>query len=166
MHGYNFSEFQFPHLWNKHVTPVKVVLWWGFAKMTYVKYLHQCLTRGYILIEAAGRALGMGIPQGLPNLKDFMAARAWSLSSHSQWGSQIRIEVACGHNDCSLLAPIPTHLLRLQNPLGSQTFSTSVSQKKHDLCWLDYKYLLQFTVSRYGTPNCSCTWSWRLATVI
>ena len=85
---------------------------------------------------------------------------------HSQWGSQIWIEVACGHNDCSLLAPIPTHLLRLQNPLGSQTFSTSVSQKKHDFCWLDYKYLLQFTVSHYDTPNCSCTWSWKLATII
>lgn len=163
MHGYNFSELQFPHLWNKRICPNSAVV--RVCQDDICKYLYQCLTRGYILIATARRSLRMGLTQGLPNLNDFMAARAWSLSSHSQWGSQIWIEVACGHNDCSLLAPIPTHLLRLQNPLGSQTFSTSVSQKKHDLCWLDYKYLLQFTVSHYGTPSCSCTWSWRSATI-
>lgn len=89
---------------------------------------------------------------GPPKSERLWLPEPGAFSSHSQWGSQIWIEVACGHNDCSLLAPVPTHLLRLQNPLGSQTFSTSVSQKKHDLCWLDYKYLLQFTLFPITVP--------------
>lgn len=48
------------------------------------------------------RAPRMGIPH-LPKLNCFRVALTWSLSSYSHWGSQIWIEVACGHND--LFAP-------------------------------------------------------------
>lgn len=89
----------------------------------------------------------MGIPgHHLPNVKGSSAARAWCPSSHSQWGSQIWIEVWLVV--IMIVGWYPshrtrTHLLGPQNPLGNQAFSAPFSQKRHDLHWLDYIYLLQ-----------------------
>lgn len=55
----------------------------------------------------------------------------------------------------------PHTLTEASKPIRLSNIQYFSFRKKHDLKWLDYKYLLQFTVSHYGTPSCLCTWSWR-----
>ena len=99
----------------------------------------------------------IGITLGLPYHGVFPVILTGDLRYGSRWLVVAMISL--------LLALTPTHLLGPPNPLGAQAFSTSTSQKRHNFCWLDYKYLLQFTTSHYCTPSCSFAGSWRSAII-
>lgn len=81
----------------------------------------------------------MGVPLAI-RPQGFRVGTPGGLSSHSQWGPQIGIEVACGHSDLFAPGTDPhTHLLGPQNPLGTQASRISISQKRHKFCGLDYR---------------------------
>lgn len=81
----------------------------------------------------------MGVPLAT-HPQGFRVGTTGGLSSYSQWGPQIWIEVAFGRSDLFAPGTDPhTHLLGPQNPLGTQASRISISQKKHNFCGSDYR---------------------------
>lgn len=132
--------------------------------MTSVKRLYQHLTTGCVVTDDPWRALRVGIPR-LPNPSCFSIAIPWNLSSHSHWGSQIWIEVACGHNDWFGPGTHPHTLTEASEPIRHSSISYFSFPEKARLLLVRLQISSTIYCFPLLYPQWLFSWSWRSAII-